>query len=79
MEEKDYRNLKKISYYKEIVKALRKEKSELIEENDYLKNRVRDLELIEKGHQEYVAELIMRNKNLEKGVKNGASQIRLHR
>jgi len=73
MKEKDYRNLKKISYYKEIIKTLRKEISELIEENDYLKSRVRDLELIEKSHQEYVAELIMKNKNLEKGVKNGIS------
>ena len=65
MNDKEYRDLKKISYYKEIIKSLRDEISELIKENDYLKARIKDLEEIDLSHQELVGKLLMVRK--EKG------------
>lgn len=59
MNDKEYRDLKKISYYKEIIKKLRDEISELIKENDYLKSRIEDLEEIDLSHQELVGNLLM--------------------
>lgn len=59
MNDKEYRDLKKISYYKEIIKSLRDEISELIKENDYLKARIKDLEEIDLSHQELVGNLLM--------------------
>lgn len=59
MNDKEYRDLKKISYYKEIIKKLRDEISELIKENDYLKARIKDLEEIDLSHQELVGNLLM--------------------
>jgi hypothetical protein len=58
MSDEKYRDLKKIIYCEEIIKNLRKEMKELIEENDYLKNRVKDLEEINMSHQELVGELL---------------------
>lgn len=45
--------------YEEIIKNLRKEISELIKENDYLKARIKDLEEIDLSHQELVGNLLM--------------------
>lgn len=53
--------------YKEIIKNLRKEISELIKENDYLKARIKDLEEINMSHQELVGDLLKyRSVNNEK-------------
>ena len=62
MENKRYLEIKKENYYKEIIKNLRQEISELIKENENLRNRVIDLEIINQGHQELVGHLMMKNK-----------------
>lgn len=62
MEDKKYLEIKKENYYKEIIKNLRKEISELIKENENLRNRVIDLEIINQSHQELVGHLMTKNK-----------------
>ena len=46
MAEKKYFDIKNDIYQKEVIAKLRKEVSELIKENEYLRNRVKDLEEI---------------------------------
>lgn len=62
MENKRNLEIKKENYYKEIINNLRKEISELIKENENLRNRVVDLEIINQGHQELVGHLMAKNK-----------------
>lgn len=66
MEDKRYLEIKKENYYKEIIKNLRQEISELIKENENLRNRVIDLEIISQGHQELVGHLMMKNKEAKR-------------
>ena len=66
MENKRYLEIKKENYYKEIIKNLRQEISELIKENENLRNRVIDLEIINQGHQELVGHLTMKNKEAKR-------------
>lgn len=57
MAEKKYFDIKNDIYQKEVIAKLRKEVSELIKENEYLRNRVKDLEEINESHQKLVGEL----------------------
>lgn len=54
--------MNEIEKLQEIIKVLRKEISDLIKENDYLKNRVIDLEIINHSHQDLVGDLIKKDK-----------------
>lgn len=67
MTDKEYNELKTINYYKEIIKNLREEISKLIKENEILRERVIDLEIINEGHQDLVSDLIKKNKKLMNG------------
>jgi len=58
MNEEKYQYVKKINYYKEIIENLRKEIAELINENEHLKYRIKDLEEINLSHQELVGDLL---------------------
>ena len=66
MSEKEYSYVKKIEYYREIIKNLRSEIDNLIKENSDLKNRIIDLEIIDKCHQSFVGELLERDNQNEK-------------
>ena len=57
MAEKKYFDIKNDIYQKEVIAKLRKEVSVLIKENEYLRNRVKDLEEINESHQKLVGEL----------------------
>lgn len=48
MTEKDYKKFKNEDWYKEVIKNLRQEISELIKENAILKEQVIDLKIIKK-------------------------------
>lgn len=67
MTDKEYNELKRINYYKEIIKNLREEIKGLISENEALRERIRDLEIINEGHQELVGTLIEENKKIMNG------------
>lgn len=67
MTDKEYNELKTINYYKELIKNLREEISKLIKENEILRERVIDLEIINEGHQDLVSDLIKKNKKLMNG------------
>jgi len=57
--------VKNENWYKEIIKNLRHEISLLIKENSRLKERIIDLEMIDKSHQELVGHLLEKNKRIE--------------
>ena len=67
MTDKEYNELKRINYYKEIIVNLRNEISKLIKENEMLRERVIDLEIINESHQELVGSLYEQNKELKNG------------
>lgn len=67
MTDKEYNELKRINYYKEIIVNLRNEISNLIKENEMLRERVIDLEIINESHQELVGSLYEQNKELKNG------------
>lgn len=48
MTEKEYEKFKNENWYKEVIKNLRQEISELIKENALLKEQIIDLKIIEK-------------------------------
>lgn len=48
MTEKEYEKFKNEDWYKEVIKHLRQEISELIKENALLKEQIIDLKIIEK-------------------------------
>ena len=48
MTEKEYEKFKNEDWYKEVIKNLRREISELIKENALLKEQIIDLKIIEK-------------------------------
>jgi hypothetical protein len=48
MTENDYKKFKNEDWYKEVIKHLRQEISELIKENALLKEQIIDLKIIEK-------------------------------
>lgn len=54
--------MNEVEKLQEIIKVLRKEISDLIKENDFLKNRVIDLEIINHSHQDLVGDLIKKDK-----------------
>ena len=67
MTDKEYNELKRINYYKEIIVNLRNEINKLIKENEMLRERVIDLEIINESHQELVGSLYEQNKELKNG------------
>lgn len=62
-----YEELKSINYYQEVINNLRSEISKLIKENEMLKERIIDLEIISEGHKELVGNLIKENEKLTNG------------
>lgn len=63
MTDKDYESKRRILYYKEIIEDLRKELASVIEENECLKFRIKDLEEINASHQKLVGEILGERKN----------------